>query len=136
MRDPGMGGRGGGSGRCASAFAESAYAPTRVGAGERHVTAIGHWQMQSSAIAQESGAEISSTEFSTHDWYGVSGHATVMAGLLENGKYDNVFYGDNLSAVGDPDANGTPFVTSWWYRSEFTLDSGAPGAERCFASTV
>ncbi len=110
------------------ACAEGAYAPTTVGAGGGTVTAIEHWQMQSSAKAQESGAEISATGFSTHDWYSVSGRATVMAGLLENGKYDNVFYGDNLRAVEDPDANGTPFVTSWWYRSEFTLAAGVPGS--------
>ena len=30
----------------------------------------------------------------------MSGRATVMAGLLENGKYENVFYSDNLRAVG------------------------------------
>ena len=87
-----------------------------------------HWQMQSSAKAQESGTEISSAGFSTRRLVPVSGRATVMAGLLENGKYDNVFYGDNLLAVGDPDANGTPFVTPWWYRSEFTLAESAPGS--------
>jgi exo-1,4-beta-D-glucosaminidase len=107
---------------------ESAYAPTAVAAGGGTATAIRHWQMQSSAKAQESGTEISSTGFSTRDWYSVSGRATVMAGLLENGKYDNVFYGDNLLAVGDPDANGTPFVTPWWYRSEFTLAESVPGS--------
>ncbi len=110
------------------ACAESTYAPTTVGAGGGTVTAIEHWQMQSSAKAPESGAEISATGFLTHDWYSVSGRATVMAGLLESGMYDKVFYGDNLRAVGDPDANGTPFVTSWWYRSEFTLAASAPGS--------
>ena len=29
-----------------------------------------------------------------------------MAGLMENGKYENVFYGDNLRAVEEPDASG------------------------------
>ena len=109
------------------ACAESAYAPTTVGAGSGTVTAIARWQMQSSASAQESGADISATGFSTHDWYPVSGRATVMAGLLESGKFDNLFYGDNLRAVEDPDASGTPFATSWWYRSEFTLAAGASG---------
>ncbi|MFM2288933.1 MAG: hypothetical protein RL684_2076, partial [Pseudomonadota bacterium] len=110
------------------ARAEGAYAPTTVGATGGTVTAIDHWQMQSSATAQESGADISSAGFSTREWYDVSGRATVMAGLLENGKYKDVFYGDNLRAVEDPEASGTPFVTSWWYRSEFTLAAGAPGS--------
>jgi exo-1,4-beta-D-glucosaminidase len=50
-----------------------------------------------------------------------------MAGLMENGKYKDVFYGDNLRAVEEPDASGTMFVTPWWYRSEFEIDGGPPG---------
>ena len=88
--------------------------------------AMAHWQIQSSAKAQESGAEVSSAGFSTDDWYPVSGRATVMAGLMENGKYPNVFYGDNLRAVEEPDASGTVFVIPWWYRTEFTVVDGAP----------
>src|ERR1700744_2342106 len=48
-----------------------------------------------------------------------------MAGLLENSKYENVFYGDNLRAVEEPDSSGNLFVIPWWYRSEFTLVKGA-----------
>jgi exo-1,4-beta-D-glucosaminidase len=55
------------------ACAESAVAPTRMDGGAGSVTAIAHWQIQSSGKAQESGAEISSTGFSTTGWYPVSG---------------------------------------------------------------
>src|SRR6185312_1489986 len=58
-------------------------------------------------------------------WYPVSGRATVMAGLLENGKYKNVFYSDNLRAVEEPDAASNLFVIPWWYRTEFALVKGA-----------
>jgi exo-1,4-beta-D-glucosaminidase len=109
------------------ACAASVFAPTRVDSEAGSVTAIAHWQIQSSAKAQEDGAEVSATGFSTSGWYPVSGRATVMAGLLENGKYENVFYGDNLRTVEEPDASGTMFVIPWWYRSEFTLDEGAQG---------
>ena len=109
------------------ACAESAVAPTRMDGGAGSVTAISHWRIESSAKAQESGAEISAAGFSTTGWYPVSGRATVMAGLLENGKYANVFYGDNLRAVEEPDASGTMFVIPWWYRTEFTIGEGAPG---------
>ena len=113
---------------CASlAPAEGAFSPTRVGGELGSATTIAHWQIQSSAKAQQSGAEVSSAGFSTEGWYPVSGRATVMAGLMENGKYENVFYGDNLRAVEEPDASGTLFVTPWWYRSEFAVDEGAPG---------
>src|SRR5215831_5718755 len=106
---------------------ESAPAPTRVDADAGSVTAIAHWQIQSSAKAQQSGAEVSVAGFSTSGWYPVSGRATVMAGLLENGTYQNVFYGDNLRAVEAPDAGGNMFLIPWWYRTEFTVVEGAPG---------
>jgi exo-1,4-beta-D-glucosaminidase len=107
----------------ALAGAESTVAPTAVGdAGS--ATAIAHWQIQTSAKAQESGAEVSSAGYPTREWYPVSGRATVMAGLLENGKYENVFYGDNLRAAAEPDSSGHVFVVPWWYRTEFTLVEG------------
>ena len=107
--------------RVSLAPAEGVFAPTRVGGELGPAIPIAHWQIQSSAKAQQSGTEISSAGFSTEGWYPVSGRATVMAGLMENGKYENVFYGDNLRAVEEPDASGPLFVTPWWYRTEFTL---------------
>jgi exo-1,4-beta-D-glucosaminidase len=109
------------------AAAASAYAPTAVDTAPGSATAIAHWQIQSSAKAQQGGAEVSAAGFSTKGWFPVSGRATVMAGLIENGKYDKVFYSDNLRAVEEPDASGTMFVIPWWYRTEFTLAAGAPG---------
>ena len=103
------------------ACAASAFAPTRVEDTAGSVTAIAHWQIQSSSKAQQSGAAVSSAGFSTQGWYPVTGRATVMAGLLENGTYKNVFYGDNLRAVEEPDASGNLFVIPWWYRTEFTV---------------
>lgn len=87
-------------------------------------TAIDHWQIQSTSKAPESGAEVSSAGFSTKDWYPVSGRATVMAGLLENGKYENVFYSDNLRAAAEPESSGVAFVVPWWYRTEFNVADG------------
>jgi exo-1,4-beta-D-glucosaminidase len=107
------------------ARAESAFAPTRMDGGAGSSTAIAHWQIQSSSKAQQSGAEVSSAGYSTRSWFPVSGRATVMAGLLENGKYENVFYSDNLRAVEEPDSSGNLFVIPWWYRTEFTLVKGA-----------
>lgn len=103
------------------ACAENAFTPTQVGGAAGSATAIAHWQIQSSAKAQQSGAEVSSEGYSTLDWYPVSARATVMAGLLENGTYKNVFYSDNLRAAAEPDSSGSVFVVPWWYRSEFTL---------------
>ncbi len=104
--------------------AEGLYSPTRVDGDLGSATTIAHWQIQSSAKAQQSGAEISSAGYSTRDWYPVSGRATVMAGLLENDTYKNVFYSDNLRAAEEPDSSGNVFVVPWWYRTEITLAEG------------
>jgi exo-1,4-beta-D-glucosaminidase len=109
------------------AHAQTTYALTQVAGEAGSTTAIGHWQIQDSAKAQQGGAEISSEGFPTRDWYPVSGRATVMAGLLENGVYKDVFYTDNLGTVQVPDASGNLFVTPWWYRSELTMLKNATG---------
>jgi len=101
-------------------YAANTYAPTPIAGQPGQVTAIAHWQIQSSAKAQENGAEISSAGFSTKGWYPVSGHATVMAGLVENGEYKNVFHDDELRTVARHH-----FVIPWWYRTQFTLEKGA-----------
>jgi len=111
----------------ALACADVAFSPTRVVVDAGATTAIAHWQIQSSGKAQQGGAEVSAVGFPTDGWYPVSGRATVIAGLMENGKYENVFYGDNLRTVEEPDASGTMFVIPWWYRSEFIVARGAPG---------
>src|SRR6202167_1127546 len=103
------------------ACADEAFAPTQSDGAAGSATAIAHCQIQSSAKAQQSGAEVSSAGYSTRDWYPVSGRATVMAGLLENGTYENVFYSDNLRAAEEPDSSGNVFVIPWWYRTEFAL---------------
>ena len=109
------------------AWAEDAYVATSVGGDAGSASVISHWQMQSSAKAQQGGAEVSSAGYSTAGWYLVSARATVMAGLLENGTYKNVFYGDNLRAAAEPDASGAVFVIPWWYRTEFTLVAAGQG---------
>src|SRR5258706_4603247 len=106
------------------AGAESAFAPIQVDVNAGSATAIAHWQIQSSAKAQQSGAEVSSAGYSTRDWYPVSGRATVMAGLLENGTYKNVFYGDKLRAAQEPDYSRNLVVISSWYRTQVTLAAG------------
>lgn len=111
-----------------AAHAQTTYHPTQVSAGAGSVTTIERWQIQDSAKAQLTGADISATNFSTEGWYPVSGRATVMAGLLENGTYKNdVFHSDNLRAVQVPDSSGTLFVTPWWYRAQFTLPKSPAG---------
>ncbi len=107
------------------ACAAGAFAPTRVEGEAGSTTAIGQWQIQSSAKAQQGGTEVSSAGYSTRGWYPVTGRATAMAGLLENDTYKNVFYSDNLRSVEEPDSSGNVFIIPWWYRTEFTLTKDA-----------
>jgi len=104
-----------------------AFSPTPVDERAGAVTPIVHWEIESSSKAPQGGAEISAAGYSTEGWYPVSGRATVMAGLIENGKYPDVFYSDNLRAVEEPDSTGTMFAIPWWYRTVFTVATGAPG---------
>ncbi|HET7223571.1 MAG TPA: glycoside hydrolase family 2, partial [Rhodanobacteraceae bacterium] len=105
-----------------AAYAENNFSPTRIAPEPGQVIPIAQWQIRSSAEAQQGGAEISSANFSTKDWYPVSGRATVMAGLMENGKYKDVFHEDELRTVARHH-----FVVPWWYRTQFTLVKGASG---------
>ena len=119
------------------ATAAPIFAPTPVNAEPGITTAIARWEIQSSAKAQQGGAEVSAAGFSTKEWYPVSGRATAMAGLLENETYKDIFYSDNLRAVEEPDSSGNVFLIPWWYRTEFTLAPGAPQTRaRCCASTA
>jgi exo-1,4-beta-D-glucosaminidase len=102
--------------------AANTFAPRQAGQSVGQVTPIAHWQIQSSAKAQQGGAEISTNGFQAKDWQSVSGRATVMAGLMENGKYKDIFHGDELRTVARHD-----FVIPWWYRTQFTLTEGASG---------
>lgn len=111
-----------------TAQAQTTYAPTQVAVDAGSVTAIGHWLIQDSSKAQQSGADITAAGYSTKGWYPTSGRATVMAGLLENHAYKtDVFYSDNLRAVQVPESSGNLFVTPWWYRTQFTLPKTAAG---------
>ncbi len=104
------------------AYAGTAVSPAAIQRSAGTATAIAHWRIQSSARAQERGAEISSADFSTKGWTPVSGRATVMAGLMENGRYKNVFHDDELRTVARHH-----FVIPWWYRTQFTLGKGGGG---------
>ena len=80
------------------------------------------WRIQSSATAGTSGAEISRPDYSATGWLPISQPETLMAGLVENGRYPNVFYSDRLKSV--PTAQ---FDVNWWYRDQLTVHPKAGG---------
>lgn len=74
------------------------------------------WRLQSSAMAGHDGAKISHPGYQANGWLPLSKPQTLMAGLLENGRYPNIFHGDNLAKV-----PSEQFKVNWWYREQITV---------------
>lgn len=74
------------------------------------------WKIQSSAVVRDSGALVSRPDYPTAGWLPISQPETLMAGMLENGRFPGIFRSDNLASV--PTA---PFRVNWWYRDQLVL---------------
>ncbi|MCW2904496.1 MAG: glycoside hydrolase family 2 sugar binding [Streptosporangiaceae bacterium] len=103
---------------CGTTPAPPARAPSATvaapGTGPSGLTA--GWKIQSSAVAGTSGAQISRPDYSTTGWLPIEQPGTVMAGLLENGRYPGIFYSDRLKTVPTDQFN-----VNWWYREQLTV---------------
>ncbi|WP_345464245.1 glycoside hydrolase family 2 protein [Actinoallomurus oryzae] len=80
------------------------------------------WRIQSSSVAGDSGAQISRPDYSATGWLPLSQPETLMAGLVENGRYPNVFFSDRLKSVPKDQ-----FDVNWWYREQLTVHPRAGG---------
>ncbi|QKG19798.1 glycosyl hydrolase 2 galactose-binding domain-containing protein [Actinomadura verrucosospora] len=74
------------------------------------------WRIQSSSVAGSDGARISRPGYRASGWLPIGRPETLMAGLLENGRYPHVFFSDRLRSV-----PAGQFAVNWWYRDEVTL---------------
>ena len=79
------------------------------------------WFIQSSAKVTASGEQVSRPGYGLKGWYPASVPTTVLATLVKNKVYQDIFFADNLKSVPEE-----PFKVSWWYRTEFDLPR--PGA--------
>ncbi len=91
------------------------------------------WYIQSSSDAQEKGSVLSTVEFEPRHWYRATVPSTVMAALVADHVFADPYFGMNLRSI--PGTNypvganfshfpmppGSPFRTSWWYRTQFLL---------------
>jgi exo-1,4-beta-D-glucosaminidase len=91
------------------------------------------WELQSSCKFSATSAQISTAGFKTDGWHSATVPTTVVAALLADKTYPDPFYGKNLrdipgttypigknfSLLSMP--KDSPFVCSWWYRTEFKL---------------
>ncbi|GIH05355.1 beta-mannosidase [Rhizocola hellebori] len=79
------------------------------------------WALRSATGLADSGATISQVGYSTAGWNPVSLPSTVLAGLVANNVYTNIYAGTNLQSV--PDLTGQ----DWWYRGQFAAAATSPG---------
>lgn len=80
-------------------------------------TVLDNWEIQSSQAVPGDGDQVSKPDFPTDGWYPVAPRTTVLAGLVENGKYPDLFHSTNMRDNVDP----ADFQVPWWYRTEFSV---------------
>jgi len=105
---------------------------------EQRVYLNDNWQMQSSARAGQAGDELATVGFNASGWHKITAPNTVLAGLVEDGTYKDIYTGMNLRKVpgnfpkpfdvyGFPREPWSPFKKPFWYRTEFQTPAGAEG---------
>ncbi|SRR6266536_82111 len=98
----------------------AATTPTAAVGGTAGATAtIGGWQIRDSAQVSDSGVAISSPTYAATGWLSAAPRSTVMAGLVQNGKYPDIFTSTNMRKV-----DAGQFKRDWWYRATFTVNGG------------
>lgn len=81
-----------------------------------------NWQIQSAAIVKEEGTEISTVSYSPQQWYAAKVPGTVMASLVEEGVYKDIFFHNNMEHI-----STEPFKHPWWHRNSFELPAMKAG---------
>lgn len=76
-----------------------------------------NWFISPSEKLGGGGDVISTKEYSTNGWYKTDVPKTVLAALVENGVYENPYYGMNIFNIPKEQ-----FEKPWWYRKEFAVD--------------
>jgi exo-1,4-beta-D-glucosaminidase len=97
------------------------------------------WQIQSSCVAKATGEQISAVGFDVAGWHKTDLPATAVGTLVTDKTYSDPFFASNLKdlpgmnyssksffAIQDMPA-GSPFLCSWWFRTEFEPPADAAG---------
>ncbi|SEW57415.1 glycoside hydrolase family 2 protein [Chitinophaga arvensicola] len=75
-----------------------------------------NWQIQSAALVQEEGKVIATAQYAPQQWYPAKVPGTVMASLVEDGVYKDIFFHNNMEKI-----STEPFKHPWWHRTSFEL---------------
>jgi len=81
------------------------------------------WALVSANNVADGGATVSTVGYDSSTWYPITIPSTVLAGLVANNVYQNIYFGENLKTV--PDLTRQ----NWWYRSEFTAPANGDGQQ-------
>ena len=79
------------------------------------------WFIQSSQKTTSNGEGLSTSFSGLDDWYPAEVPSTVFGSLVNNGVYEDVFFGKNLEKA-DPE----DFQCPWWYRTSFRVSENSP----------
>jgi len=80
------------------------------------------WLLQDSAGVAATGEAISKPDFQPKGWYPADIPTTVMAALVANGVYKNIYYDKNLAKIPTEQ-----FRHPWWFRKAFHFSYGKGG---------
>jgi exo-1,4-beta-D-glucosaminidase len=81
------------------------------------------WALRSASGVADTGAAISQVGYGTSGWYPIKLPSTVLAGLVANNVYQDIYFGTNLQSV--PDLT----TQNWWYRGEFTAPAATAAGQ-------
>src|SRR5437763_1863451 len=79
------------------------------------------WALHTATGLADTGGTISQVGYSTTGWNPVTLPSTVLAGLVADNVYQNIFFCTHVQSV--PDLT----TQNWWFRGQFTAAATAPG---------
>jgi len=74
------------------------------------------WNLEQSSKVTSSGDIISTGNFETKNWHNAKVPGTVLANLVEQGVYTDIFKDQNFDKI-----DKEQFTGSWWYRKDFKI---------------
>ena len=92
-----------------------------VATGRSRSTRASGWALKSAGTVTDAGGTISKVGYRASGWYPVSLPSTVLAGLVANNVYKDIYFGTNLQSV--PDLT----TQDWWFRGEFSARGASTG---------
>jgi exo-1,4-beta-D-glucosaminidase len=120
-------------------LAAAAVLPAPAHAASDRIVLGAGWTIQSAAKVAEKGEAISRPGYGTEGWQKASVPNTVVGALVENGTYEDPYFGMNLRKIPGteypigqrftllPTPDNSPFKPAWWYRKEFELPASLAG---------